>query len=159
MPSGRLPSPPGPRLWSKVDMDTNPSADECWVWRGAKQRTGYGVMIVYGKIEGVHRVAWRETFGEIPPGMYVCHTCDNRLCVRPNHLFLGTHLENIADRQAKGRSARGSASGRAVLDEERVLQILRSKSSTSVVAREFGVAEGTIRGIRSGRSWRHVPRT
>lgn len=93
------------RFWSKVDRS---DAGGCWWWTGAGSRTGrYGVFSVSGRMWGAHRASWTLTFGPIPTGLSVCHRCDHPLCVRPDHLFLGTTAENAHDAQAKGRLASG----------------------------------------------------
>lgn len=77
----------------------------CWIWQGAKSH-GYGMFEFLGKSRHAHRVAWALLYGELPAvGIEVCHACDTPLCVRPLHLFLGTHAENLRDAQAKGRLA------------------------------------------------------
>ena len=86
------------------------SEDGCWTWTG-KSRSGegmrYGLFRANGKYQGAHRVAWQIVHGAIPAGMHVCHHCDNPICVRPDHLFLGTHLDNMRDMVAKGRNRHG----------------------------------------------------
>jgi hypothetical protein len=80
------------------------TGDGCWEWKGRRYASGYGVVaIAPGYREATHRVSWRAHFGLIPEGMSVCHHCDNPPCVRPDHLFLGTALDNMRDAQRKGR--------------------------------------------------------
>ena len=73
--------------------------DDCWLWEGCIDRRGYGRI---GR-ERAHRRMWQSCHGPIPAGMFVCHTCDNPPCVRPDHLFLGTHTDNMRDMVSKGR--------------------------------------------------------
>lgn len=87
------------KFWSKVAK-----SDGCWEWQGARRGNGYGVIYKQGKGTQAHRLSWTITNGAIPAGMYVCHKCDNRPCVRPDHLFLGTHTDNMRDCGAKGRN-------------------------------------------------------
>ena len=90
------------KFWSRVKKSNG-----CWEWIGLILNTGYGQISWKGKDWSAHRVAWILTNGEIPPGLYICHKCDNRKCVRPDHLFAGTQRENIDDMVAKGRSLKG----------------------------------------------------
>lgn len=86
------------RFWSKVNK-----TDTCWLWTATKTHGGYGLVKANGRQGVVHRMAWELTNGPIPSGLLVCHRCDVRNCVRPDHLFLGTAKENTQDMLAKGR--------------------------------------------------------
>ena len=86
------------RFWPKVDK-----SGACWLWTAAA-RNGYGQLRVGARIIQSHRVSWELHHGPIPEGLHVLHTCDNPSCVNPDHLWLGTHGENMADRDAKGRN-------------------------------------------------------
>lgn len=86
------------RFWPKVDKSEN-----CWLWRGSRQTHGYGTFYYQGTMHLSHRISWILTYGEIPTGLCVLHKCDNPPCVNPQHLFLGTHVDNMIDRERKGR--------------------------------------------------------
>lgn len=91
------------KFWGKIDMTGGGSS--CWAWTRYTDKDGYGVVYRRHKDnnERAHRVAWELTFGEIPCGLLVLHSCDNPQCCNPNHLFLGTTLDNVRDKMAKGR--------------------------------------------------------
>ncbi len=78
----------------------------CWEWTKCRNNRGYGRVQWEGRARMAHRVAWELICGEIPEGVFVCHSCDNRICCKPDHLFLGTHEDNMADMMAKGRKPR-----------------------------------------------------
>jgi len=86
--------------------------DDCIEWQGAKTSSGYGQRQINGRHTRVHRKAWADVHGPIPPGMFVLHRCDNPPCYNINHLFLGTAQDNSDDCKAKGRSRKGIPSGR-----------------------------------------------
>lgn len=143
---------------------------ECWLWTGKKDGDGYGMLYALGGDFRAHRVAYEIAFDKSPGSLFVCHRCDNPACVRPSHLFLGTNKENTADRHAKGRDARGPRArpdlsvrgehhGQAKLTDEDVRTIRRERAAgvtQRALQTRFGVSQGTISHIQSGKSWRHV---
>ena len=149
------------RFWSFVEKC---EGDGCWPWRGRVGSNGYGrfgSVALGGKHdEPAHRVMMRASGLEIPPRWHVCHRCDNPLCVRPDHLFLGTNLDNIADRDAKGRQNRGEEHPLAKLTEETVMEIRRryatGRQCQRYLGRLFGVAQRTISHNVHGATWKHV---
>jgi len=143
------------RFWAKVDKR---GPDECWEWRGAK-RQGYGAISKGAHGNGVldaHRVSWKLANGSIPAGKFVCHHCDNRSCVNPSHLFLGTQADNMHDMIKKGRSTHGERHKGAKLTEQDVHEIRQMLSRgipVSVIAKKYGVARSTISRISTGETW------
>lgn len=89
------------RLMASVEK-----TEGCWLWTGARGKHGYGIITLapHHRTGRVHRIMWELHNGQIPEGMCVCHRCDNPVCVKLDHLFLGTHADNVRDRIAKGRS-------------------------------------------------------
>lgn len=147
-------------FWSKVDRR---GADECWLWRAAIKsvKTPYGLVIFHGVQTHAHRAAWILTHGPVPTGLHVLHKCDNAQCVRPDHLYLGTHQQNMNDKMERGRHrvltgdawravhparrgykqplermARGSRVGSAKLTE---MQVLRIKLALKHNRRRYGL--------------------
>jgi hypothetical protein len=128
----------------------------CWEWRDRLTHRGYGRFWLERRSTHAHRAAWVLFKGPIPNEMHVLHECDNRKCVNPSHLFLGTNADNHADKAAKGRAARGSANGASKLTADQVSNIKRARGSNVAVARLFGVHHSTIARIRTGAGWSHI---
>lgn len=150
--------PASVRLWKRVTkLDGD---DACWIFTGAKYSWGHGVIGSPEGHTGAHRISWIEANGEIPEGLHVCHRCDNPSCVRPSHLFLGTHQDNMTDMKLKGRAHLGEAHGIAKLTNEKVLQIRSKYASGNIsqknLAKEFGVHVMTVNSIVHRRSWKHI---
>lgn len=153
------PEPLPERLWRRVTK----TAEGCWIWTGAIGGTGYGFIGLGSReagIEQVHRVSFRMHFGEIPEHLEVCHVCDVRPCVRPEHLFLGTRHDNMMDASRKGRlhgnGLRGERHPNAKLTSALVAQIrdrLAAGRSQASIARELGITRSPVWSIAHNRSW------
>lgn len=148
------------RFWPKVDRC---APEDCWEWQASLTPKGYG-QIARGRGRSpaaAHRVAWELTNGPIPGGQVLCHKCDNTKCCNPNHLFIGTQKDNMADAARKGRISRahqlkGEDHNQAKLTEDDVRAIRASDKSQKELAREYGVAKGTISFIVNRQTWKHV---
>ena len=142
------------RFWHKVKK-----TDGCWEWLAHKDKDGYGNFKVKGKTVSAHRFSYELHTGEIPQGLFVLHKCDNPSCVNPDHLFLGTHQDNMNDMVNKDRSDHGEKVNTAKLSEMKVREIVkRFKDGLRNVdiAREYGVTRQNVRSIRLGRTWKRV---
>lgn len=128
----------------------------CWVWMGATTVRGYGQIEHKTKKLYAHRASYEAFVGEIPQGMYVCHTCDNVSCVNPNHLFLGTQKQNLQDMARKGRSTRGEKNPGAKLTEEQVNQIRTMDGTCSFISKIFNVSSSAISAIKRKERWSYV---
>ncbi len=158
------------RFLSKVDKNTGPihaKHGRCWQWTGGvfrvKRGYAYGRFLVNGSRHRAHRVSWDLFKGRVPDGKHVLHKCDNVLCVNPDHLFLGTHLDNVCDMVEKGRQShcKGSKNGSSVLIETDVAKIKAlyrcGTHSYRTLGAMFGVHFTTIYKIIKGIKWNHVP--
>lgn len=136
----------------------------CWEWKGTIHVSGYGRYAAKGKCYKAHRYAYELHHGPIPPGLCVMHSCDNRKCVNPAHLSIGTDADNSADCCAKGRHPKGETNGTAKLTSAQVLEIravavkgIRGHDcSWKRLAKRFAVDPTTIRAIVQRKNWRHV---
>lgn len=131
-------------FWSKVLKTEN-----CWEWKGCRlkrpnQNISYGQIKWNKKTIYAHRLSWLLTFGIIPDNVEVCHKCDNPICVRPDHLFLGTHSENMRDAKDKKRtwSPSGENHYAAKLTEKQVIEIKNSHLSQRELARQYFIFSG-----------------
>lgn len=129
---------------------------KCAPWTKAINNLGYGISWKNGKPISAHRKIYEETYGPIPTGLVVRHTCDNRACVNPNHLVLGTPKQNSQDMVDRNRQARGSKVGTSILTEDVVLMIKSLSGSSRQVAKLIGCSATTIKDIRNNKLWKHV---
>lgn len=154
--TGRTRTTLAKRFWPKVDIK---GPNDCWPWTACKSQAGYGFIRIKGETKYTHRVAWQLTFGDIPKGKFVCHHCDNRVCCNPAHLFAGSHLENMADMRAKGRSAIGVRNGGNKLTKQEILTIrlLKQQGHTNaVIALRFNISPATVSEIALRQIWKHI---
>lgn len=132
--------------------------DDCWEWTAAKHPFGYGNFWDGKGYTTAHRVSYLLYVGEIPAGICVLHRCDNPACVRPDHLFLGTHQDNIADKIAKGRARGprmfGEKNPAAKITKGIVRDIRADNRPHRIIAAEKGLGKSQVTRIKSGASWR-----
>lgn len=148
------------RFWAKVNIL---GPEDCWEWTASTTTIGYGQVKLNNRMIKVHRVAYELTHGPIPEGLCCCHHCDNRKCANPSHLFLGTHQDNMFDRETKGRAnhPKGEKHGRVKLTEEQIGEIrrlyaLENHMLQKELALIFGVSPVTIGLIVNRRRWKHL---
>lgn len=153
-------TPHADRFWARV---VKTAGDGCWLWAGGTTAGGYGVAHdASGSMTTAHRVAWEITNGPIPDGKHVCHNCpggDNRLCVNPSHMFLGTQAENMQDAAKKGRTTAGERNARAKLDEQSIAWAkdrIDHGAKRGEVAAALGIHRETLYKAMSGKTWRHI---
>ena len=164
MPRGPRPKPLSDRLFSRVQKQDS----GCWEFTGSTAQQGYGSIYDHSKRRYVraHRAAWELKNGPIPEGLFICHKCDNPCCVNPDHLFAGTHQDNVNDREAKGRGNHstehlhhGFNRFAAKLTPEQVRSI-REKASQGArpkdLAKEFNTHAVNVRLIIRRKTWQDV---
>jgi hypothetical protein len=138
--------------------------ETCWYWLGPVSNSGYGLMSFSKKRRSAHRLSFELFNGEIPLGMCICHRCDNKICVNPTHLFIGTYADNNRDCANKGRAnnsgnLRGDNHPRATLTESsaRMAKSLASSGvKKTVIAERLKVNPSVIYDVCNGRTWRHL---
>ena len=150
------------RFWSKVDVK---GPNDCWEWTTTLYVDGYGQFMINKTSRRAHRISYQLANNTIPNKMVVMHTCDNRKCVNPSHLKLGTQKDNIHDMMNKGRKPKihrqGTLNGRAVLDEN-AIKFIRQHGikgrggNVAELANKFNISSTQILGIISNKFWKHV---
>lgn len=130
----------------------------CWDWQMAKTIQGYGNLGIMQVNWKAHRASYAIFRGPIPDGLQVLHTCDNPSCCNPDHLWLGTNDDNVADKVAKGRqhSPKGEANPRAKITEDDVRAIRADSRYQAVIAAEYGISQTGVGRIKNNLTWRHV---
>jgi hypothetical protein len=148
MPAKKIPIRERLDRFSQLNEETG-----CIEFTGTTPGPGYGMMKVDGRPKGAHRVAWELANGPVPPGKQILHRCDNPPCVNPNHLFVGTHADNMRDKVSKGRqrgAARGEANHNAKISDVDVDAIRASSVLQKDVAAEYGISQSMVSRIRCG---------
>lgn len=129
----------------------------CWFWIGAYiKTTNYGTFRFRNKMNRANRVSYTLFNGEITNGLFVLHKCDNRLCVNPDHLFLGTNKDNMIDMVSKGRQSRGEKNGMSKLTKEQVHKIRSIEGTNVSIAKIYGVTDVLISQIKKRQIWKHI---
>ena len=170
------------RFWSKVTKSEDPN--DCWIWHGSVFSNGYGAFYAMGQNRKANRVSYAISHGAIPEGLGVLHHCDVKRCVNPSHLYAGDHQQNMNDKVARGRQARGDthyartrpellargeahgscihpgiSSSRAKLTDKDVAYIHAKRSegaSLGSIARDLGVWRSTVKNVVDGKLWRPI---
>lgn len=149
--------PVADRFMEKVDFYATP--DDCWIWTASLRGNGYGQFYYRGKCIPAHRAAYRMFVGPIPDDLFVCHTCDIRMCVNPDHLWVGTLQDNAADMVAKGRQVKGRRVNSAALKPPDIVRIrheLADVLSHGEIALIYGVDRSTISSVIRCDTWKHL---
>lgn len=137
-------------FWGRINRA---GPNDCWPWQGAIQRNGYGNLRLGSHTYQAHRIAYWLTTHEDPGELDVLHTCDNRPCCNPGHLFIGDNTANVADRVAKGRNNTSPLTARDI----RSIRIRASRRERQRdIAADLGISQATVSNIVNRKTWRHV---
>ena len=128
----------------------------CMEWVGATSNSGYGRRRIRGRSYSAHRVAYERAYGSIPEGMVVMHSCDNKLCVNPDHLSVGTQSENILDSIRKGRTPVGEDRPESKLTNDQVISIRKDTGLQKDIAKKHGITQAMVSLITTRQKWRHI---
>lgn len=133
-------------------------ATGCWVWTGGKNSEGYGRIKFNGKLLLTHRLSYQDSVGPIPEGQYVLHRCDNRSCFNPDHLYIGTQIDNMQDRRRKGRYRPyfGIEQSQAKLTDEQVRMIRADQRTYREIAQAYGIHFSNVGRVKRRENWAHV---
>lgn len=145
------------RVYAKKEITWNTNEQGCHLCTSHYLRPdGYIGYELNGKSIRLHRVIWMKLYGEIPEGLMVCHKCDNRNCINPDHLFLGTHTDNMRDMASKGRTGtrRGTDNNQNKLTEDQVRAIRLDHRPQTEIAKDYGVTNQAIHLIKKRKNWR-----
>jgi len=147
---------PERKFWSRVAIGPG-----CWDWQAAKiggTGGGYGSICMQGEYWRAHRAAWKLVYGRLPRHAQVLHHCDNRSCVKPSHLYLGNHADNMRDKVVRKRSAWGERQHSAKLTASQVREIraLGDSLTRAELGRRYGVRDITVLRILRRQIWRHL---
>ena len=140
-------------------LDAFEQQESCWIWLGSPSSSGYGQCLYKEKHWSAHRLSYTLYRGEIPKGKLVCHTCDNKLCVNPEHLYVGTHKDNNRDTYARNRMPLRYghlAINVAKLSEEAAREIKYSNIETKTLCQKHQVNQSQISRIRNGKTWKNI---
>ncbi len=144
------------RFWKHVEKTI-----DCWLWTAQRDRQGYGRINCERSPVLTHRLSWEIHNGPVPEGKFVLHSCSNHACVNPDHLYLGTYTDKVAQSMSNGRTNRGERSSAAKLTKEIVTEIRRRYNAGGIsqpqLAQEYNVSQFTIRDIVQRITWKHIP--
>ena len=137
------------KFWNNVEKSEDKNG--CWIWKGKPNSYGYGRIFSHKKVELAHRYSYELNVGPIPEGKLICHHCDNPICTRSDHLFLGTYKDNKDDCVNKQRHKKK-------LSIKIVQSIMIDNRSHAEIAKEYNITKSAVSSIKTGRSWKYAER-